>query len=399
MEKIKIAICGCGHRGVDLGKIAIMTKQVEIVAVCDPYFDKAESASITLSKEQEIKPLCYDDHIKMLNEVKIAAIIVACSWETHIKVAIDSMEKGVIVGMEVGGAYSEQECWDLVDTYERTKTPFMFLENVCFNKEELLATNLIRNGILGEIVYCYGAYGHDLREEIASGNKKRHYRLKNYIERNCENYPTHELGPICKILNINRGNRLTRLISNCSKAVGLKEYINSNKEFNELKDVEFKQADIFSTSINCENGELIEIKLDTCTPRISGRDEVYVGSKGRYVVNNKMLLLDGKIASEDYKTYIDNDKEYYNYLPDIWKNTTEEILKAGHGGMDYFEILEFIRCIKTGDEMPIDVYDAATWMSISYLSEISIKEGRFVDIPDFTRGKYKNRQPKDVVKF
>ena len=112
-----------------------------------------------------------------------------------------------------------------------------------------------------------------------------------------------------------------------------------------------------------------------------------------------MLLLDGKISSKDYKTYIENDKEYYDYLPEIWKNVTEEILKAGHGGMDYFEMLEFIRCIKTGDEMPIDVYDAATWMSISYLSEISIKENRFVDIPDFTRGKYKTRKTKDVVKF
>ncbi len=399
MDKVKIAICGCGHRGIDLGKIALMTNQAEIIAVCDSYFDKAESASIALSQEQGLKPLAYEDHVKMLNEVKPTAILIACSWETHVQVAIDSMERGVIVGMEVGGAYSEEECWRLVDAYEKTKTPFMFLENVCFNKEELLATNLIRKGLLGEIVSCFGAYGHDLREEIATGNEKRHYRLRNYVERNCENYPTHELGPICKILNVNRGNRLTRLVSNSSKSVGLKEYVKGKKEFSELQNTNFKQGDIFTTSINCENGELIELKLDTSTPRISGRDQVYIGTKGRYIANNNMVLLDGKISSEDYKTYIDNDKEYYEYLPDMWKNISAEVLKAGHGGMDYFEILEFIRCIKTGEEMPIDVYDAASWMSISYLSEISIKENRFVDIPDFTRGKYKDRQPKDVVKF
>ena len=399
MAKLRVGLVGIGGMGGCHFFNYDEVEGAEIVAVCDPYFDKAESASTAILNEQGTKPLTYSDHIKMLDEVKPTAIIVACSWETHIQVAIDSMERGIVVGMEVGGAYSEKECWDLVDTYEKTKTPFMFLENVCFNKEELLATNLIRKGVLGEMVYCYGAYGHDLREEIASGKKKRHYRLRNYVERNCENYPTHELGPICKMLNINRGNRLTRLISNSSKAVGIKEYVNRFEEYKELHDVQFKQGDIFSTSINCENGELIEIKLDTCTPRISGRDEVYVGTKGRYVVNNNMLLLDGKISSKDYKTYIENDKEYYDYLPEIWKNVTEEILKAGHGGMDYFEMLEFIRCIKTGDEMPIDVYDAATWMSISYLSEISIKENRFVYIPDFTRGKYKTRKTKDVVKF
>jgi hypothetical protein len=49
--------------------------------------------------------------------------------------------------------------------------------------------------------------------------------------------------------------------------------------------------------------------------------------------------------------------------------------------------------------MPLDVYDAAAWMVITCLSEKSIKEGKVVEIPDFTRGAYKVRPITDVIDF
>lgn len=403
MEKLKVAFCGAGNRGTWLSKTAISTGEYEVVAVCDPLFDRAEKLAEELNEKQGSKPLAFADFEEMFDVAKPYCVVIACSWEDHVKIAVNAMKRGIAVGMEVGGAYNEQECWDLVNTYEETKTPFMFLENVCFNKEELLATNMIRKGRLGEIMYCTGTYGHDLRHEIAGGATSHHYRLRNYINRNCENYPTHELGPIAKILNINRGNRLTTLVSRSSKAISMHQYINENLDkYESIKDVEFKQGDVFTTMITTENGELIDIKLDTTTPRIACRDTMFVGTKGRFVCNDYMVLEDGKfsIFHADYKDYIENAKQYEEeFMPKIWKDVTKEIIDAGHGGMDYFELVEWAKALKEGKEMPCDVYDAAAWMCITYLSEISIKENRIVEIPDFTRGKYKTREKRDVIDF
>ena len=84
---------------------------------------------------------------------------------------------------------------------------------------------------------------HDLRDEIAYGKENRHYRLRNYLSRNCENYPTHDLGPIAKILNINHGNRMLTLSSFASKSAGLHEFIMQNKSDDErLKQAHFARV-------------------------------------------------------------------------------------------------------------------------------------------------------------
>ncbi len=407
MKEIKFVLCGCGHRGASLTKnIVAKVDGVKIVGVCDTgWIDKAETLKNELKDLYNIDVKAYDNYKKMFEELNPDAVFVATSWEYHVEVATYAMEKGVAVAMEVGGAYNAEECYKLVSTYEKTKTPFMFMENCCFNKDELFVTNVVRNGLMGEIVHCHGAYAHDLRHEIAYGKQNRHYRLRNYLSRNCENYPTHELGPIAKILNINRGNRMVSLTSMASKSAGLHEYVQDKEELNELKDAVFAQGDIVKTLIKCENGELISLCLDTTLPRFYSREFTVRGTKGMYTQDNDMLLIEGDYEESwdllnFYKNHHHNTVNYEKYLPKIWKDVTQEILDAGHGGMDYFEFVAFFDALKNGTEMPIDVYDAASWMAITYLSEISIKNGGApVEIPDFTNGKYKTRKPKDVVEF
>ena len=132
----------------------------------------------------------------------------------------------------------------------------------------MMAMNMVKQGLFGEIVHCSGGYCHDLRDEIAFGKEKRHYRLRNYLARNCENYPTHELGPIARVLDINRGNRMVSLSSTASGSAGLHEFILKNKPDDaELRDAEFAQGDIVTTVIKCERGETIVLTLDTTLPR------------------------------------------------------------------------------------------------------------------------------------
>ena len=406
-DVVRLGIIGLGKRGADMAKsVIINVKDVKIVALSDVYEDKMQSAYEGIKDRLSEKPAFYTNYLDLLDSKKVDAVYISAAWEAHSRIAIDAMKKGVIPALEVGGAYSEEECWDLVKTQRETKVPFMFMENCCYGKEELLGTALVRHGILGEVSHCSGAYGHDLRHEVTHGKETRHYRLRNYIARNCENYPTHELGPIAKLLNINRGNRMVSLVSMSSKAAGLKEYIKSHEsELNpELKDVVFKQGDVVDTLITCENGATIHLKLDTTLPRYYDRDFTVHGTKGLFKQTGNLVYLDGEEESfestENIKKYMDSAKKYEHLLPDFWLHATEEQIKSGHGGMDYVLFTHFIDAVKNDKEMPIDVYDAASWMVITALSAKSIALGSApVAIPDFTEGTYLLRKPKDVTEL
>ena len=409
MKKIRFGVIGLGHRGFTMIRDNLVHfDELEFVALSDLYEDRVDDAEkLILEKRPEAKPPYKTTNYKEILEKKMVdAVYISAYWESHLEIAIAAMRAGVAVACEVGGAYSIDELHELVKTQEETGTPFMFMENCCYNKQELLGTALARAGKFGKIVHASGMYGHDLREEISTGNIKCHYRLRNYTNRNCENYPTHELGPIARLLNINRGNRLVSLVSVASAAHGLEQYINDKELYKEdptLKDRRFNQGDIVTTVIKCAGGETIVLTLDTTLPRSYDRAFTIRGTKGSYSMTTNSVFLDGDKEFWDPVEYlqgtIDNAKAYEEeYLPDVWKNMTAEEIERGHGGMDGIMFARFIHCLINGEPMDIDVYDGATWMAITALSEISIAQGGAPQsIPDFTNGKWLIREPKDVL--
>lgn len=213
MENIKIGYIGLGCRGKDLLENIVLAQKEQVVAVCDVYEDRAREGAKVVEAAGQPTPFASTDYKDIIANEEVNTIIIATAWESHVEIALAAMYAGKAVAMEVGGAYSLEDCYKLVDAYEKTKTPFMFLENCCFGRRELMVLNMVDQGVLGEVVHCAGGYQHDLRDEIAFGKENRHYRLRNYLSRNCENYPTHDLGPIAKILNINHGNRMLTLSS------------------------------------------------------------------------------------------------------------------------------------------------------------------------------------------
>ena len=403
-RQLKIGVIGLGQRGkVLIDNILNNLPQVKIVAISDTKQEKINKILELLKEKETLIPFTSTDY-KDIMQKNLDAIIVSTSWAVHVEISIAAMNAKIPVAMEVGGTYNIDDCWKLVECYEKTQTPFFFLENCCYNKDEALATSLVRNGVLGDISYCQGCYIHDLREEIADGIDTLHYRLEEYKNHNCENYPTHELGPIAKILNINSGNRLVKLVSMSSKAQGLHEYVNSKEKYKDrLGNVKFAQGDVVTTMIECENGETILLKLDTTLPSLYDRGLTVCGTKGRYSQTGQSVVLD----DEKYEIeFTECQKEFFNqdgykeYLPDDWRDITEEQINAGHGGMDYIMLKHFFECVVEKKTMPIDVYDAVAWMSITALSQQSIKNGNVpVECPDFTRGKYKTRKTIDVLEF
>ena len=285
-----------------------------------------------------------------------------------------------------------------MDCYEETKTPVMFMENCVYGRDEMMVYHMAEAGVLGEIVHCEGGSKHDLREEISFGKENRHYRLDNYIHRNTENYPTHELGPIARILHINRGNRMLSLSSMASKASGLREYIKEKKpEDKALQNTVFQQGDVVNTMIKCSNGESILLTLDTTLPRAYSRGFTVQVTKGMYMEDNASIFLDGDEGAKDHfewkKQWGNVERFRTQYEHPLWKDYLKSGVKKGHGGMDYLVFSDFIRCLQEDLPMPIDVYDMASWMSISALSEESIAlGGQPVAIPDFTNGKWMKRK-------
>jgi len=400
MEKISLGIIGLGQRGAQIAETIVnCVPEIDIVAISDNFSERVEKTATLVKEKRNMDVVVYDDYHDMLKDDNVEAVFVATGWESHVSVSIECMRAGKATAMEVGGAYNLEELWELVDVWEETKIPFMFMENCCFGEYELMVTNMVRQGVLGKISHCSGAYSHDLRIEVTDGNRNKHYRLKNYIERNCENYPTHDLGPIAKLLGINRGNRMLNLYSVSSIQQGLHEYIVETEEADKsLIDVEFKQGDIVNTLITCEDGRTIALKLDTTLPRFYSREFSVHGTKGMYSELAHAVFIDGCGNHWDTRGFLGNDTSFLDkYSTKMWQALTPEDRESGHGGMDLFELKAFAKALINNEEMPVDVYDAAAWMSITCLSAKSIEDGVRVDIPDFTRGKYKTRELKDVI--
>lgn len=395
MEDIRIGFIGLGCRGDDLLRRIVLAQGEQVVAVCDEYEDRAQAGALAVEKAGQARPAVYLDYRDVIRNENVNTVIIASAWESHIEIALAAMYAGKATAMEVGGVYELKQCYDLVEAYEKTGTPFMFLENCCFGRRELMVLNMVKKGLFGEIVHCAGGYQHDLRSEISSGLENRHYRLRNYLTRNCENYPTHDLGPIAKVLDINHGNRMLTLSSTASKAAGLRDYIQKNKSDNEfLRGKTFAQGDIVTTVIKCARGETIVLTLDTTLPRYYSRNFTVRGTKGMYEEVTDSIFLDREEdAKHDFdwrKTRTGCAQEYETeYEHPIWEKYMKEGIKGGHDGMDWLEFEAFFQSLRKNTPMPVDIYDAASWMAVTALSEMSVAQGGAVmNIPDFTAGKW-----------
>ena len=398
---IRIGVIGLGNRSVEQIRCLVSMKDVEVVAVCDVYEDRIERAQNNIVQAGGARPDGYVDYHEVNAREDIEAVFIFTSWQTHIRIALDAMRHGKTPAMEVGGAANLEECWQLIRVSEETGIGVMLLENCCYNKEEMALLNMIRQGVFGEMIHCRGGYQHDLREEIGMGDVNRHYRQDHFMHRNAELYPTHELGPIAQYLNINRGNRMVTLVSMASKAAGQHLWMQKNRADSPLADAKFNQGDVVTTMIRCANGETIMLTHDCTLPRPYSRGGYLQGTKGLWQEDGRFMYLEDRTAPGKYGEHrFESDKAYMEeYNHPLWKEYEEYGLRGGHGGMDFLVIRAFIESLQKGVEFPIDVYDAATWMAITCLSEKSIALGSMpVEIPDFTGGRWIKRpaRPGDI---
>lgn len=412
---IRMGIIGVGLRGEVHLEECLKRKDVQIIAICDPDKNSAIPRAKKIINQylgEKNKVVEYsngeEDYINLLNRTDLDAVIIATPWEWHTRQGVLAMKKGIAVGMEVCGAMDLQECWDLVDAHEATGTPFFGLENVCYRRDVMAVLNMVRQNLFGELLHLQGGYQHDLRhvkfndgkqfygggvEFGEKGISEAKWRTNHSQHRNGDLYPTHGLGPVGTMINLNRGNRLISLTSVATKAKGLHKYIvdNGGKEHPNAK-VEFKLGDIVTTLLTTANGETIMLSHDTNSPRPYSLNFRVQGTQGLWMDDIDSIYVEGR--SPKGHTWEKAEAYLNEYDHPLWKKYSKEAEGAGHGGMDFFVIHSFVESLKRNEPCALDVYDLATWYAITPLSETSVAQGgQLQQIPDFTRGRWMSRKP------
>jgi predicted dehydrogenase len=397
-DKTGIGIIGLGERGLGTLPLLLAMDDIEVAAVCDLYEDRVAKGVQLAIDAGKAAPACFSDYNQVISLDCVDCIIITTSWTSHPEILMAALNAGKPAATEVGGASSLNECWDLVRNCERTGTPCMMLENCCYGREEMALLQMVRQGVFGELIHCRCAYEHDLREQVARGVENRHYRFHNYQHRNGDVYPTHGLGPLAKLLDINRGNRFVSISSMATKSRGIhlwaREHLGSDHHSSVI---DFAMGDVVTSMIKCARGETILLTHDTSLPRPYSRGGRVQGTKGIWIEDNASIYIEGKSpldAWEPFSRYMEK------YEHPLWQKSSIQEYCAGHGGMDYLVLRAFIENVRDKSILPIDVYDMASWMAVTPLSEQSIALGSMpVPFPDFTDGKWINRKEEAPSKY
>jgi len=416
-EKLNVALIGVGLRGTNHLNNVLLRDDVNVVAICDIDERRIPIAQEMIAKHGQKKAQVFGkddyDYRNLLALSEVDAIIISTPWLWHTKMAKDSMKAGKYTGLEVSAANTLEECWDLVNVHEETGSHLMILENVCYRRDILAVLSMVKQNIFGELLHFRCGYQHDLRfvklndgktaygkgvEFGEKGISESAWRTQHSLLRNADVYPTHGVGPIAVMCDINRGNRFVSMTSHATKGVGIHKYIveNGGEDHPNAK-LKFKQGDIITSTIDTANGETIIVTHDCNSPRPYSLGFRVQGSDGIWEVDGNRIYIEGK--AEKPHRWDEATKWLEQYDHPLWIKYGEKAMGAGHGGMDYFVINSFVESAKQNIAPPLDAYDAAAWSAITPLSEVSIaNNGEPQDFPDFTRGDWVKRKPYQWIK-
>lgn len=410
-NKARLGFIGVGLRGQNHLELALRRADVDVVAICDIQERMISMSKDLVKKSGKPMPQVILDgpfgYKRLLENRDIDAVIISTPWEWHTVMCLDAMNARKYVGCEVITGTTVEECWELVRTSERTGMPLMMLENVCYRRDVMAVLHMVRQNIFGELVHLQGGYQHDLREVkfndgqqaygggVEFGEKgfsEAQWRTLHSVNRNGDLYPTHGIGPIAMMTNINRGNRFTELVSYASKSRGLHEYVvKKGGEDHPNSKVNFKLGDVVTTMIRCANEETILLQHDTNLPRPYSLGFRVQGTHGIWMDVNNGIYIEGQ--SKEPHRWDKADEWLAKYDHPLWKKYGSDAAGAGHGGMDWFVLNAFVESVKRRVQTPQDVYDAVTWSAITPLSETSIRlGGETVEFPDFTKGQWMYRK-------
>ncbi|WP_409344842.1 Gfo/Idh/MocA family protein [Paenibacillus sp. MBLB4367] len=369
---IKVGIAGV--RGLSMLTGFKSIPDTEVVALCDLDEDYLQMQA----KKHDI-PRTYRIFEDMLAS-DIDAVVISTPMQLHVPQTIQALQSGKHVMCEVTAGVTMDELWWLKETVEQSGKVYMLAENYCYIPQNQLIGSMVRKGMFGEIYFGEGEYLHNTRElayrfnrpgagESATPTWRKYWQLG----KRGNFYPTHSLGPVMQWF---QGDRI-RSVS--TFATGWHT------------DKRFRQEDTSITLCQMESGKLIKLRMDCISNRPHNMSYYTLqGTKGSYEAPRGL--------GDQHKVYFAADGEnpdhaewrplsdFNEYLPERYKNVTEEQKSAGHWGGDFFIVEDFVNAMKGLQKPAIDVYDACEWTAVALLSELSVMNGgRTMEMPDFRK--------------
>lgn len=397
LETVRIGLVGVGARGFGALRRHVRIEGVEITALSDIVPDRVNRGR-DFVREYGHDPILYsgwEDEWKRICERDDVDLVYICTpWHLHTPNAVYAMENGKHAATEIPAAQTIDECWQLVETSERTRMHCIMLENVCYDFFEMMTLNMARHGFFGELVHGEGAYIHQLIGPRFS--KTKIWRLEENIDRHGNLYPMHGLGPVCQLMDVNYGDKMDYLVSlSCNDFMMGKraeELAGEDDFWQEYVGRDYR-GNMNTSVIKTDRGRSIMIQHDTTSPRPYSRIHLISGTNGIA----RKYPLPAKIATSHHGWLPDEEfsEIQEKYTPEITRRVGEMARQVGgHGGMDSLMDWRLTDCLRNGLPLDMDVYDAAAWSSIIPLSEWSVANRSMpVDIPDFTAGAWKTNKP------
>jgi predicted dehydrogenase len=406
---VRVGMLGTGNRGGSLMGRVLRVPWAQVTALCDIDEAALAKAQDAVQTAGQPKPATYtgspEAYRKLLDRNDVDAVIVATPWEFHVPMALHAMQAGKAVGVEVPAAQTVEDCWKLLETRDKTKVPCMMLENWSFRRDNLAVLNMIRLGMLGEIVHCHAAHGNDCVNRTPwyfdrQGNAR--WGGQYLINRNCDQYPTHSLGPVLSWMDINCGDAFDSIITMASRSLGINHYFAETLgAANPAATRHYAQGDIATSMIRTKRGNTIVLNNDMQLPRPYDNRWMIQGTEGVYSEERNSIYLWRRSPKqhewEQFKPYQDK-YEHAWWRPMKSTGSGNDQTAAGHGGTDPLLIYKFLEAVKDKQPMPLSLEDGLTMSVVVPLSRDSIAGGsKPVAFPDFTRGRWKSAKPSFAV--
>lgn len=391
IDIVRVGFVGVGGMGGAHVRNFLGLEGIEIVALCDIDSARNEEVSSWVTDDGRAPPVMYGRHetdfVRMCETEDLDLVFTATPWEWHVPVCVSAMENGKHAATEVPATYTTDDCWRLVEYAEKYRKHCVMMENCNYDRPEMMVFHMARLGLFGDILHAECGYLHDLREIKFSEVGEGLWRRAHSMVRDGNLYPTHGLGPVANVMDINRGDQFEYLVSMSSPSQGLQEWAMANYPENHLKRRErYVLGDVNTTMIKTVRGRTIYLSHDTNLPRPYSRIHMVQGTKGLFQGYPHRVHIEGLSPGHEWQDWMDLRDKYDHPL---WKDLEEQSEGAGHGGMDFIEDYRLVKCLREGKATDMNVYDAAAMSVITPLSEWSVaNRSRPIDVPDFTRGRW-----------
>ncbi|MEF3308926.1 Gfo/Idh/MocA family oxidoreductase [Paenibacillus sp. GYB004] len=394
-KRVRLAVVG-GNRGFAYHKCCdFLPELVEVSAICDL---NEEVFAKWKRQYPDIRTFTSFEHL--LDDDAIDAVLLATPMEVHASQSIQAMNAGKNVLCEVASAQTIEECWELVQTVERTGAVYMLAENFCYTRTNMMVRTMAESGAFGELTHAECGYIHDVRTATHDDRGELKWRGEMMRKFNGNNYPTHSLGPVSQWLGINRGDSFDYMTTIVSKPAAQSDYFKEvfGPDHPGARMEYWQQGDSCLSLIRTKQGAVIYLRNDFSSPRpfnylsyeLQGTKGAFVS--GRDTVEEPLIWLDGSTPGKSYLGNVSWSKlsEYAGtFEHPWWSNETdrEQAVQAARFG-DYFVMKEFATAVVEKRRPDFDVYDSVAVSSIMPLSAQSASQGGSpVYFPDFAKNK------------